>query len=212
MPAGKEERIFYLEIPVGSVGFLYKIGVNRKENISWIWIIDREIIHEEIGTLEMVAYYDPPFLIKRFIELRAKNNSDNDILLKAYCDGIYYGQRREQKQDTQKDIQMVELLKEIRDKLHEERTEGKVFDKKVEVTDKIKMLYEPGGLNWTACDITNIGANDVYFCINKWKRPEAPLEPNLTANIDLGKKGAIKRIYFVCDSGKSTTVYIRVLK
>jgi len=53
VPAGKEDIVFRIEIPVGSVGFLYKIGVNQKENISWVWIIDNEIINEEIGTLEM---------------------------------------------------------------------------------------------------------------------------------------------------------------
>jgi len=206
-----EGRIFYLAIPKGCIGFLYYIGVDLIDGISWTWKIDDEIIFGEIGSIQNPAYYNPPFLVRKYVELKAENNTDSDCELRAYCDGICYeeGILREEKEE-----EITTILKDIREKLYEERTVGKSFDMKVEVTDKIKMLYneKSRGLNWTACTITNAGNSNIYFCVNEWKRPEAPLEPNLTANIDLGKKNAIKKIYLFCDKGESSTAYIRVLK
>jgi len=207
---GEEKVILHFDVPAGCVAFLYKIGVDL--NVEWEWIIDDERVKDELGSINTPAFYNPPYLIRKYIELKAKNSGEEKIV-NAFCEGLVYEELfLREKEEEKEEPKLIELVEEIKEKLDEERTVGKVFDKKVEVTDKIYMLYEKGGLNWTACDITNVGDNDVYFCVNEWKRPEAPLEPNLTANIDLGKKGAIKKIYFLCDSGKSTTVYIRVLK
>lgn len=206
VPKGKQVRVFYLNLPESIVCFIYRMSVSRAK---WKWIIDGEEIDFNLEAGKMYRF-DPPFLVKHYMELYAENDTDMDIVATVFCDGICYKEITiEQKVDFS---EVINSLKEIKNALDVKSADGKVFDKKVVISDTIKMLYEEDGLNWTACNITNAGPDSVYIAVNKWTRPETPLLPGLTTNIDLGKKGAIKKIYLVCDKGKKATVYIRVLK
>lgn len=209
-PKGEEVRVFYLNLPEDIVCFVYKVAVSNYT--EWKWIIDGEIVDFNLEGGKMY-HFDPPFLVKKSMEFYAKNDTNTDLVATVFCDGICHkevviGER----QDDFSEV--VNSLKEIKNVLEVKSAKGEVFDRKVEVTDAIKMLYDEKGkgLNWTACDITNAGPDPVYIAVNKWIRPESPLPPGLTTNIDLGKRGAIKKIYLVCDKGKRATVHIRVLK
>lgn len=219
--AGGEDTVLSIELSHGKVAFLYYIGVTKIQGVEWKWTIDGEEVNEYIGTVTNPAYYKPPFLIKKGLTLTAKNNTDRDVLLHALCAGLICEEATISPQEPQVVIQpdtnnqeVIALLKEIKEQLAEKTPVGFSFDKKIEVTDKIKMLYNDKnkGLNWTACDIYNYGPDPVYYAINEWRRPEVPLYKDQWVNVDFGKRNAIKRIYFVCDSGQKATVYIRVLK
>jgi len=211
--ARKNTRVHHIEIPNGHVAFLYTAGINT--NLPYKLIIDNEEINEKIGSIDHPTVFNPPYIAKKNISIYVENNSDIDKTIQTYINGIVYEEL------TLQPIEDKLELREIKEKLgkiekikEQEQTVGVVFDKKINVTDKIKMLYddENKGLNWTAVDITNMGPDPVYYCVNKWKSPEAPLHTNMTASIDLGRKNAIKKIYFVCDKGETATVYLRILK
>jgi len=106
------------------------------------------------------------------------------------------------------------LLKEINDNIEKQIPEGKLIDYRMTVTDKISVLYDKKdrGLNWIAFTLCNEGPNPVYFAVNEWERPEIPLEVGKCTSVSFNRRGAIKKIYFVCDKGKSTTVTIQGLK
>jgi len=220
VPKGKEVKVFNLKLPQGIVCFVYKVAVS--DNTKWKWIIDGEEVDFHLEG-NKIYHFDPPFLVRDFIEFYAKNDGNSDTIATVFCDGIChkeaiigYPQRiTPPPLVPQQDLsEVVNSLKEIKNTLEIKTAEGEVFDRKVEVTDAIKMLYDEKGkgLNWTACDITNAGPDPVYIAVNKWIRPESPLLPGLTTNIDFGKRGAIKKLYLVCDKGKRATVHIRVLK
>ena len=209
---GKEVRVFYLKLPESIVCFVYKVAVSN--NTKWKWIIDGEEVDFHLEG-NKIYHFDPPFLVRDFIEFYAKNDGNADTIATVFCDGVCHKEVVIDRYTPPQDFsEVVNSLKEIKNALEIKTAEGEVFDRKVDVTDTIKMLYEErsGGLNWTACDITNAGPDPVYIAINKWVRPESPLAPGLTTNIDLGKRGAIKKLYLVCDKGKRATVHIRVLK
>jgi len=214
--AGKTTRVFYLEIPENCVGFLYYAGINT--DLPYALIIDDEEVNEIIGTVNNPSIFNPPFLIQKYIAFDVKNNTEIDKIVEVYADGECYEELtlmpivEKQQKEIEEKQEIKENIVEIKEMKKSEEAKGIVFDKKITVTDKIKMLDKKGGLNWTAVDITNAGPNPVYFSVNEWRQPEAPLDVNLTANVDLGKKNGIKKMFFVCDKGKSTTVYLRILK
>lgn len=216
VPKGKEVRVFYLNLPENIVCFVYKVAVSNYT--EWKWIIDGEMVDFNLVG-GRTYHFDPPFLVKKSMEFYAKNDTDTDLIATVFCDGVCHkevviGERQQISPIPPQYDEIVKSLKEIKNTLEIKTAEGEVFDRKVEVTDAIKMLYDEKGkgLNWTACDITNAGPDPVYIAVNKWIRPESPLPPGLTTNIDFGKRGAIKKLYLVCDKGKRATVHIRVLK
>lgn len=106
------------------------------------------------------------------------------------------------------------LLNKINNNIEQQIPEGRLYDYRINVTDKIKMLYDDRnkGLNWIAFTICNEGPSPVYFAVNEWERPEIPLEVGKCTSVSFNRRGSIKRIYLVCDSGQSSTVTIRGLK
>jgi hypothetical protein len=80
--------------------------------------------------------------------------------------------------------------------------------------DQVKMLYDEQwkGLNWTSCDVTNIGPDPVYLSVNNYDNPESPIYVGQSVSINLNKKNAIKKIYLKCDHGKTATVDFYILK
>jgi len=201
-----------MRLPENLVAFIYQIEFNNLA-VEWEWIIDGELV--DIIIDKPILYFNPPFLVEKYTAISAYNPTDLDIIVKTSLSGVTHRVLsimdgiEEVEEEKPGDIEEV-TVKELK----ESTAKGEILDKKIEVSDTVYMLYDGKnkGLNWTACDITNRGPNNVYFCINKWRRPEAPLTPGLTANIDLGERGAIKKIFFICDKGETATVYIRVLK
>lgn len=84
----------------------------------------------------------------------------------------------------------------------------------VDVTDTVKMLYneKTKGLNWSSFTITNIGNSPVYMAVNTWQKPESPIYPGENIDVDMKRRDAIKKIYLVCDKGKSSTVKIHAVR
>ena len=182
VPARKEIKVLHLNMPQGYVGFLDACGVT--EGVIWKFIIDDEEIKENLGTVAKPSFFDPPHVVKKYIELVAKNDTDTDIIAQAYVNGVCYVDTRaggqiitkeeKKKEPEEVKIETIKPQKYI------------LFDKKIEVTDRIKMLDDKGrGLNWTNVDITNAGPDPIYFAVNEWRRPEAPLDPNMTTNLSL---------------------------
>jgi len=91
---------------------------------------------------------------------------------------------------------------------------GELFDLKVNVSDTITELYksETQYFPWTSFDMDNNGPDPVYFCVNKWYSPQAPIQPGGTIHVDLKRQGAIKRVFLKCDSGQSSNVSFYIIK
>ena len=107
----------------------------------------------------------------------------------------------------------INILGDILDELKVEKPEGTTYDMRVNVTDQVTELYhQVQGLPWSSFDMDNKGPSPVYFCVNEWKSPEAPLPVGGSIHIDLKKRGAIKRVYLICDSGNSSTVSLFITK
>lgn len=82
-----------------------------------------------------------------------------------------------------------------------------------DITDQIYEIYKQTDyLPWTSFDLTNIGPNPVYFCVNEWLSPEAPLPVGQSINIDFKKHGAIKKVYLKCDSGQRARVLFYIIR
>ena len=107
-----------------------------------------------------------------------------------------------------------EILNQILTEIQNQVPEGKVLNREEHITDAITMLYdeETQGLNWTSFDLSNNGPNPVYFSVNDWEWAEAPLPIGKTINIDLKKRGAIKRVYLKCNSGETADVGFIIMK
>lgn len=210
IPSKEKVLIYKLELPIDIVAFIYKLVLDNLL-VELEWVIDDEKVTTEID--QPVLYFDPPFLVEKYTTIYAYNPTDKDMIMKIQITGVTHRVLSIIEDITPTIVEPVEEKTPIKE-LEESTVTGEILDRKITVTDTIYMLYDDKnkGLNWTACYITNNGPSNVYFCINKWKRPEAPLIPGLTANIDLGERGAIKKIFFVCDKGETTTVYIRILK
>lgn len=90
--AGEESRVFYLKIPDGCVGFIYKLASNYYDGVKWYFYIDGELIVKDLektfGDMGNPAEINPPYLVKDRIEFYAKNESSEDLLLEVYCDGV----------------------------------------------------------------------------------------------------------------------------
>lgn len=94
------------------------------------------------------------------------------------------------------------------------KIETEFYDKGVNVTDQITEVYDEQrhGLQWEKFDITNNGPDPVYFSVNKWESPEAPLIAGLTIHVDYKDKGLINRVYLRCDIGNRANVSFFVMR
>jgi hypothetical protein len=211
-----ENRVFYGEMPPGATGFLGVLSSNDYEGIIWSWYIDDECVEENIqhalGDMQKPQILNPPYVIKRYIEIKAKNTLDIPVLLEVYCDGICYTQEMGQTLIPVPTPTMV--LQEIRDEIQSKNPVGEVTDELINVTSVVQDVYDEAlhGLQWTVCDVVNRGPNNVYIAVNEWKQPVAPLAPGEAQNIDLGKRGSIKRLYLKCDPGETAQVRLHALK
>ena len=108
----------------------------------------------------------------------------------------------------------IPILKAINKNIESQMPEGKVYNRKEYITSAITMLYDEAtdGLNWTSFDLSNDGPNPVYFSVNDWEWAEAPLPVGQTINIDLKKRGAIKKLYLKCDTGETANVSFYIMK
>ncbi len=215
--ANAEARVFYGEIPQGYVGFLGVLSSKVYPGVSWSWYIDNECVESNImDSLGDNTILKPPYVVKKYVEVKAKNPFNQDVALEASCNGVFY-------EDTKFvplqliPLEEIKILKEIKNEMIAKNPKGEVTDELINVTDIVQDVhpsdYEANhGLHWTVCDVVNRGPNNVYIAVNEWKQPVAPLLPGEAQNIDLGKRGSIKKIYLKCDTGQTAQVRFHVLK
>lgn len=90
--AGSSGRVFYFEIPKKMVAFLKMVANNWYDDTYFTWIVDGEIIDPKVerafGLVDRPKIYDPPILVKNYIEWIAYNNSSEDQIFEVMCDGI----------------------------------------------------------------------------------------------------------------------------
>jgi len=93
---------------------------------------------------------------------------------------------------------------------------GEVIDLKVDVSDSITEVSNQSGegynLPWTSFDMDVNGVDPVYFSVNNWYSPQAPIRPGGTIHIDLKRQGAIKKVFLKCDKGQSSSVSFYIVK
>jgi len=118
------------------------------------------------------------------------------------------------KEDNTSLSELTDTMKNIERNLSLQTPKGEVTDMTVNVSDTVKMLYNEKnrGLNWSSFTITNIGNSPVYMAVNTWRRPQSPIYPGENIDVDFKRRGAIKKIYLVCDRGQTSTVKIHAVK
>jgi hypothetical protein len=219
--AHSEERVFYGEISEGYVGFLGAIASNDFEGVKWSWYIDGECVEKDIehalGDMAKPSIFNPPYLVNKSIEIKAKNENNAEVQLDTLCIGICCLLPTEKIPAMQPFEPVATILTEIKKEIQDQVPEGEALDKSVSVTSAITEVYDTDyeaqkGLNWMSCSIFNKGDDDVYVSVNKWKWPEAPLSVGQTMNFDFSKKKAIKKIFLKCDAGKTATITIHAMK
>lgn len=214
--ANSDAIIFHGDMPMGATGFLGVLSSNDYDGVIWSWYIDDECIEDNVqhalGDMQKPEILKPPYVIKKYIEVKAKNTLQIPIILEVYCDGVCYTQ--EQTVMPMIPVTPTMVLQEIRDEIKSKNPEGEVTDELINVTSAVQDVYDEAqhGLQWTVCDVVNRGPNNVYVAVNEWKQPVAPLLPGEAQNIDLGKRAAIKRIYLKCDAGETAQVRLHALK
>jgi len=106
------------------------------------------------------------------------------------------------------------VLEEIKEEIEREKPVGEIVSNlSVNVTDAIvDLCHQKEGFPWSSFDLTNVGPSPVYFSVNHWDSPEAPLPVGQSINVDLKKQGAIKRVYLKCDQGLNTVVSLYVVR
>jgi len=102
------------------------------------------------------------------------------------------------------------ILQRINSNIETQIPQGLQDTRQITVTDSIYDLFTEGGdrVDWTSVQICNNGPDDVYYDINDWTNPEAPLVPGQCQSIDFRRRGAITRIYFKCNNGETATVSV----
>ena len=220
----KETEISVLvgKIPINVVGFLESVASSQEHDVKWSLIIDDEIVEENIqtlGLLESPRVFDPPYIVRSYLEIRAKNNTSKEPMLKAFVGGSAYTSSPMENIEPIRPLEpLASILTDIRADMQNKTPKGEVTDELITVTDQVYLLdgYAAGEtnkeLNWTSCSITNTGPGNLYFAVNKWKQPDAPMTVGETQNIDLSARGAIKKIYLLSDTGSTTVASIRALK
>jgi hypothetical protein len=215
--ANSDAVIFHGDIPDGATGFLGVLSSNDYEGVVWSWYIDDECVEENIqhalGDMQKPEILNPPYVVKKYVEVKARNTLQIPVILETYCDGVCYKQEVAVKPMLPMPSATM-VLQEIRDEMKSKNAAGEVTDELINVTDVVQDVYDQQlhGLHWTVCDVVNRGPNNVYLAVNEWKQPVAPLLPGEAQNIDLGKRASIKRIYFKCDPGETAQVRLHAMK
>jgi hypothetical protein len=175
--------------------------------------------------------FEPPYIVKNKIEIDPGDTlfnirfdgeeiSENitvteDIL----CDGLGF-------KDKPNSLAMEavpltlgstnQILNDIHTTLKEQQPVGEIFDMIVEVTGntvyKLDKDDEQNDLDWSSCTIINKGPGNLYVSVNTWKRPVDPLGVGDTMPINMGKRGAIKILYFVSEANQTATVKIQAMR
>jgi len=90
-----------------------------------------------------------------------------------------------------------------------------IFDLNVDVTDKVEDIHISKAkykLPWTSFDLDNNGPDPVFFSVNKWNSPQAPLNAGQSIHINLKKSRGIRRVFLKCDKGQNTNVSLFIHK
>jgi hypothetical protein len=217
VPPNLESTVFLGKIPSGYVGFLDSTASLKLPDVHWTWVVDEEVIEQnvdDLGIFESPRLFAPPYVVKSYIEIRARNDSGHELTLETSVDGCIYGPPMDVIEPVRPIEPLTSILTDIREDMQKKTPLGEVVDELITVTDSVYLLEDKkeGGLNWTSCSITNMGAGNLYFTVNKWKNPEAPIPVGGVQNIDLSARGAIKKIYLKSDVGNTTVASIHALK
>lgn len=90
---------------------------------------------------------------------------------------------------------------------------GELMDLNVVVSEQVKELYSPSnGFPCTSFDLDNHGPDPVFFCVNKWMSPQAPLNAGQSIHVDLKRQGGIKKVYLKCGKGQTSNVSLYILR
>lgn len=217
-----EITVFVGRMPIGFTGFLNGIGSSQHTGVKWSFVIDGEVVEENmdtLGTLENPRAFEPPYLIRSYIEIRAKNTTRQTPTLAALATGDAYTSQEIGQIEPIKPLEpLTTVVTDIREDLERKTPKGEVTDELITVTDTVYLLDgtatgegEPD-LNWTSFSLMNMGPGLLYFTVNKWRQPEAPIEVGGVRNVDFSSRGSIKKIYLLSDTGNTTTASIHALK
>lgn len=221
IPAKTEMTIYKVDIPQGYAGYLYSLASSCPNSSLYI---DDTYVPEVIGSLNSPSSFSPPYLVTKNMQVKAYNDTDAEGFIIVSCKGELYQGMGVAQVLAPAESATEKLLAQIKDELTEIKKNAKpkpeeldafeIVDDFITVTDQVYLLYDDAeqGLKWSSCSLINKGPGDVYFSVNSWKKPNAPLAIGEAAHIDLGVEEAIKRIYFICDTGKNTQVKINALK
>jgi hypothetical protein len=108
------------------------------------------------------------------------------------------------------DNNVMQTLQSIDSNIFNQIPEGKHEVRTVNATASLYELFEQSsnGLNWISAQICNNGPKNVYYSVNEWENPEAPIVPGQCQSVNLMKKSAIKKIFFKCDDGETASVSV----
>lgn len=97
----------------------------------------------------------------------------------------------------------------------EERLSGDFYNMNVTVSGNTVYSFDKtdngDDINWASCVLVNQGPGTLYYSINRWTRPESGLAAGQNMPIDLKRRGAIRKFYFMTDAGQTTTVNIHAV-
>jgi hypothetical protein len=183
---------------------------------------------ERVNTVE----FNPPYLAKQRIELEP---SESFFLIKIdgelipenvpvseeiICDGLCFRDKPNSLSLEALPIIPLEntnaLLADIRDTLQNQQPIGEVYDMTVDLTGNTVYTLDKTDngdeLDWASCTIINKGPGNLYVSVNKWVRPKDPLGVGDTMPINMGQRGAIKKIFLVSEANQTTTVKIQAMR
>jgi len=105
-------------------------------------------------------------------------------------------------------------LSDIKNEINIEKPVGEFFNIDLDITSDITELYSAVShkLPWSSFDLNNNGPNGVYFCVNKWYSPSAPLPAGKSISVDSKQRGAIKKLYLKCDAGETAHISLFVMR
>jgi len=217
-----ETTVLVGRMPVGFVGFLDSIASSQSPDVHWSFIVDGEVVEEDLdtlGTLDAPRKFDPPYLVRSYVEIRAKNGKASTPVLRAYAGGSAFTSDQIGQIEPIRPLEpLATVLSDIREDLERKTPKGEVTDELIVVTDHVYLLdgkatgNGENDLSWTSFSIQNQGPGNLYFAVNTWKQPNAPIEVGGVRNVDLSARGAIKKIYLLSDPGSTTTASIHALK